>query len=80
MPFLSDYLKISSNTEFEDLFKELKFKDVKNDAESCWEQGNAPPTEKFSPSIFVKFIKRVNELRLDFNIVVVVTGIEYAFD
>ena len=36
--------------------------------------------ERFNPSIFVKFIKRINELRLDFNIVLVVTGLEYAYD
>lgn len=28
----------------------------------------------------MRFIKRVNELRLDFNVVVAITGIEYAFD
>ena len=32
------------------------------------------------PSVFVKFIKRINELRLDFNIVIVITGLEYAFE
>jgi hypothetical protein len=30
--------------------------------------------------VFVKFIKRINELKLDFNIVIAITGIEYAFD
>ena len=35
---------------------------------------------RFHSDIFVKFVKRLNELKLDFNIAVVITGLEYAFD
>lgn len=34
-------------------------------------------TEHNYPAIFVKFVKRINEMRLDFNIAIFITGIEY---
>jgi len=43
-----------------------------------WNQSTL--SEHNYPQIFVKFIKRLNELRLDFNIVVAVTEIESAYD
>lgn len=41
--------------------------------------GESYLTQNNFPQIFVKFIKRLNELKLDFNIVVAITGIEFAF-
>lgn len=37
-------------------------------------------TQQNYPDIFVRFVKKINELRLDYNIVIFITAIEYAFD
>ena len=36
-------------------------------------------TQSNYPQIFVKFVKRINELKLDFNIVIAITGLEHAY-
>jgi len=71
IPVLKQYLLISSTNEFKWVIEELF------DA-PCKE--STALNEQFHPDIFVKFIKRINELKLDFNIVVAITGLEYAFD
>ena len=74
LPFLKDYLLISSSNKFKWLIQELEDNsfDITKEGKCLNQQNHA--------DVFVKFIKRINELKLDFNIVIAITGIEYAFD
>jgi hypothetical protein len=58
-----------TTNEFTQVIKEIM---GGNDKEDYLKQSNYP-------QIFVKFVKRINEMKLDFNIVVAITGIEFAF-
>lgn len=73
LPFLTQYLQIGNNSEFEHVIAEVMSSEGKSAKREYL-------TQSSYPSIFVRFIKRINELRLDFNVVVAITGIEYAFD
>ena len=70
VPFIKDYLLISSKckNEFSQVIEEMMSGNKENHL-----------TQSNYPQIFVKFVKRVNELKLDFNIVVAITGIEHAY-
>lgn len=73
MPFVGDYLQIcdSGKNEFTQVIKEI----MSNDSDGSKEMLN----QHTYPAIFVKFVKKINEMKLDFNIVVAITGLEYAF-
>lgn len=73
MPFVGEYLKIchSGSNQFTEVIDEIM-----SDAP---DRVGAALNQHTYPIIFVKFIKKINELKLDFNIVVAITGVEFAF-
>jgi hypothetical protein len=73
LPFIGEYLQIcdSGTNQFTEVIKEI----MSNDSGARGDVMN----QHTYPAIFVKFVKRINELKLDFNIVVAITGVEYSF-
>lgn len=71
MPVLKEYLLISENKEFKLVLEEI-FDESTNAKHSLMETQY--------PDVFVKFIKKINQLKLDSNIVIIITGLEFAFE
>ena len=73
MPFVGEYLKIchSGSNQFTEVIDEIMSDEP--------ERAGSTLNQHTYPMIFVKFIKKINELKLDFNIVVAITGVEFAF-
>lgn len=70
-PFLRDYLLLTSKEDFNQILAEI-FDEPMTHSSSL--------KESQSCEVFVKFIRRINEMKLDFNIVIAITGLEYCFD
>jgi hypothetical protein len=67
---VGQYLQIADSRQFTQVIEEMMSTDLN-------EIGGEYLTEHNYPAIFVKFVKRINEMRLDFNIAIFITGIEY---
>ena len=75
VPVLGEYLLIgeSNQSKFAKVIQEfLHCRSGKREVETL--------TEQNYPSVFVQMVKKLNELRLDFSVVIAITGIEAAFD